>query len=390
MPCHGRAAHTLQNRVLRTRAPWHARLDERGVDDAGRHAVDGHAAVRPLAAQRLRDLHHRRLGRVVRDLRTVPQSPAHQESNALRAAVPGAVQAMRMLCSCWLGVTRLWTSQDTLSAARNQARCRLAEVSARGHAAHRSSAQHDPALATACASLRASQQACAARQVLPSDSTHTLRLQTPAPSSIPPLPPSGRPARACFCGCGTSREAMLAVLMMRPAPAASMCRPSACAPPAALHRRRTAPAQQPRSHPRGRGQAVASVCKPPQAQGISLQRCHSDPRRDVATGSTLPTPPALHATAPATLNTCRRDPEDLRRPLRSGFAASGAVPRARAWQQRKRPLVLTPNVRSHSCSGVSSAALFLFTPALFTAMSSRPRPATVSATILGCHAGQTC
>ena len=52
------------------------------------------------------------------------------------------------------------------------------------------------------------------------------------------------------------------------------------------------------------------------------------------------------------------------------------------WQHRNRPLVFTLNVRSHSCSGVSSAALFLLTPALFTAMSSPPSAATVSATIL--------
>ena len=35
-------------------------------------------------------------------------------------------------------------------------------------------------------------------------------------------------ALTCFCGWGTSREAMLAVLMMRPRRCASMCRPSAC------------------------------------------------------------------------------------------------------------------------------------------------------------------
>ena len=32
--------------------------------------------------------------------------------------------------------------------------------------------------------------------------------------------------RACFCGWGTMRDAMLAVLMMVPPPCASMCRPS--------------------------------------------------------------------------------------------------------------------------------------------------------------------
>ncbi len=35
--------------------------------------------------------------------------------------------------------------------------------------------------------------------------------------------------KTCFCGCGTSRLAMLAVFIMRPRPRASMCRPSACA-----------------------------------------------------------------------------------------------------------------------------------------------------------------
>lgn len=34
----------------------------------------------------------------------------------------------------------------------------------------------------------------------------------------------------CFCGCGTSRLAMLAVFMMRPRLRCSMYRPSACAP----------------------------------------------------------------------------------------------------------------------------------------------------------------
>lgn len=47
--------------------------------------------------------------------------------------------------------------------------------------------------------------------------------------------------------------------------------------------------------------------------------------------------------------------------------------------------MFTLNVRSHSLSGVSSAALFLFTPALFTAMSRPPSAATVSATILSGH-----
>jgi hypothetical protein len=150
MPCHGRAAHTLQNRVLRTRAPWHARLDERGVDDAGRHAVDGHAAVRPLAAQRLRDLHHRRLGRVVRDLRAAHPSQAHQipgspqDRKASRAA-SGAVQAMRMLCSCWLGVTRLLTNHSTFSAAKASSHHKQAEPSTI-NPAHHSSLQCDPAL----------------------------------------------------------------------------------------------------------------------------------------------------------------------------------------------------------------------------------------------------
>ena len=45
-------------------------------------------------------------------------------------------------------------------------------------------------------------------------------------------------------------------------------------------------------------------------------------------------------------------------------------------------MVLRLKVMSHSSSGVSSAALFLLTPALFTAMSSAPSRSTTVSTIL--------
>ena len=55
--------------------------------------------------------------------------------------------------------------------------------------------------------------------------------------------------------------------------------------------------------------------------------------------------------------------------------------RASCWQHMKTPRVFTLNVRSHSATGVSSAAEFLFTPALFTAMCSPPYRATAASTI---------
>merc|ERR1719408_372870 len=55
--------------------------------------------------------------------------------------------------------------------------------------------------------------------------------------------------------------------------------------------------------------------------------------------------------------------------------------RASAWQHANTPRVLSANVRSQSESGVSSAAEFLLTPALFTAMSSWPHRDTTASTI---------
>mmetsp|Transcript_312 Transcript_312/g.866 ORF Transcript_312/g.866 Transcript_312/m.866 type:complete len:274 (+) Transcript_312:94-915(+) len=65
----------------------------------------------------------------------------------------------------------------------------------------------------------------------------------------------------------------------------------------------------------------------------------------------------------------------------------GSMCLASAWQQRKTPRVLRSKVRSQSARGVSSAAEFLLTPALFTAMSSAPHASTTRATMASMAAG---